>query len=87
MAGGQKFQAVCKDVVDGCIFGLTRQFFQFMVHVTTLYAKLKNAIRTKQTWDPNWSITCGSRIKASPAVALHRQIQDLPVIPLDIHQN
>lgn len=35
---------------------------------------LKNAITTKQTWGPNWSITGGGGIKASPAVALHRQI-------------
>jgi len=48
---------------------------------------LKNAIRTKQALGSNWSITGGGGIKASTAVALHRQIQGLPVIPLDIHQN
>jgi hypothetical protein len=46
---------------------------------------LKNAIRTKQTGGPNWSITGGGGIKASPVVALHRQIQGSPVIPLDVH--
>jgi hypothetical protein len=47
--------------------------------------KMKNAIRIKQTWCPNQSITGGGWIKASLAVALHRQVQGLPVIPLDIH--
>jgi hypothetical protein len=46
MADGHKFQAVCKDVVDGCIFGLTR-LLQFMVHVTTLYAKAEECNQDK----------------------------------------
>ena len=56
-----------------------------MVHVTTLYAKPEECNQDKTNIGPNWSITGGGGIKASPAVALHRQIQGLPVIPLDIH--
>jgi len=48
---------------------------------------LKNAIRTKQACGSNWSKAGGGGIKASTAVALNSQIQGLPVIALDIHQN
>jgi len=40
MADGQKFQVVFKDVVDSCIFGLTRQFFSSGLRDNT----------TRKTW-------------------------------------
>ena len=53
MADGQKFHAVCKDVV-GCIFGLSWQFFSSWTMWKHYMQNLKKAIGIKQTWGPNF---------------------------------